>query len=311
MITELTEEQKAQIPVYRDMSMGIGLATGPCDREMATKAIKDLYEFSEKTAPEHVVFVESVVAAQAAIQLLKEDFDKYLPLLLNRKGAVVEEFPGVKVSSFEETHGYGYGSAECYWVYYYQYWKDQVGIEFDQKALKGLDIMDRLARSSYWHFLFEGVAIMVDRFEEVHMENGVVHNENGPAVRFSDNQGTVWAIGGHLVTEKIVMAPETLTLEEIDAEEDAETRRIMIERYGPSKYLMESEAKVLDMDALNLEGSSPRSLMEDKHGNRWLIGTDGSTGRVYHMAVPEEANTCQEAHNMICGFDESRQIAEC
>jgi hypothetical protein len=33
-------------------------------------------------------------------------------------------------------------------------------------------------------------------------------------------------------------------------------------------------------------GSMPRALMVDKQGQRWLVGTDGSTKRVYYMRAP-------------------------
>jgi len=56
-------------------------------------------------------------------------------------------------------------------------------------------------------------------------------------------------------------------------------------------------------------GSMPRALMEDKQGQRWLVGTDGSTKRVYYMRAPREANTCAEAHSALAGFDENQIIA--
>jgi len=100
-----------------------------------------------------------------------------------------------------------------------------------------------------------------------------------------------------------------LTIDKIQKQENVEVQRIMIERYGVSKYLVDIDAKLLDMDSLTLEGSAPRCLMEDKFGNRYLVGTDGSTKRVYHMRV-ENVETCVDAHNQLCGFNEKCLIAE-
>ena len=84
-----------------------------------------------------------------------------------------------------------------------------------------------------------------------------------------------------------------------------------IERMGPAKYMQEAGSKLIDMATLTLVGSAPRALMEDAVGNLWLVGTDGSTKRVYTMSVPREAKTCAEAHRLISGLDnESRLIAE-
>lgn len=136
-----------------------------------------------------------------------------------------------------------------------------------------------------------------------------LHREDGPALE-SDIE-PLYFIEGVLVTEQIVMHPETITSDDVEAEENAEAQRIMIERMGADRYMRESGATVIDMDSLALVGSAPRALMQDKKGNRWLVGTDGSTARVYLMAVPRNSKTCAEAHCAISGLDsEARLIAE-
>jgi hypothetical protein len=137
-----------------------------------------------------------------------------------------------------------------------------------------------------------------------------LHCENGPALESDIENLYFWH--GVLVPAFVVTRPEWITLGHITNETNLEVQRIMIERYGAGRYLKDTGAKLIDMDSLTLEGSAPRALMEDKGGNKWLCGTDGSTARCYTMAVPREAATCAEAHRMICGLDdESRLIAEC
>jgi hypothetical protein len=50
--------------------------------------------------------------------------------------------------------------------------------------------------------------------------------------------------------------------------------------------------------------------METERGDKWLVGTDGSTDRCYYMSVPREAKTCKEAHEMIAGVSEENILAE-
>jgi hypothetical protein len=58
-------------------------------------------------------------------------------------------------------------------------------------------------------------------------------------------------------------------------------------------------------------GASTRVLLEDPDGEKWLVGTDASTKRVYTMSVPREVRTCSEAHCAISGLDsEGRIIAQ-
>lgn len=135
-----------------------------------------------------------------------------------------------------------------------------------------------------------------------------LHREDGPAVAW-DGWG-LYAIHGVVVPERVVMAPETLTVAEIDAETNAETnaevRRVMRERFGEGRYLRESGADLVaaDVEAAR-KGAAPRALLRDKHGALTLVGTDGSTGRVYYMRARAGAKSCREAHEGLCGFDES------
>ena len=137
----------------------------------------------------------------------------------------------------------------------------------------------------------------------------VPHHESEAAIQFGDDY-KVWAIQGVRVTAQIVAFPETITVEQIRKEKNAEIQRIMISRMGAGKYLRETKCVLVDMDSMTLQGSAPRALMRDDLGNMWLVGTDGSTARVYTMAVPPEVRTCKEAHESISGFDERRLIAE-
>ena len=136
-----------------------------------------------------------------------------------------------------------------------------------------------------------------------------LHAEDGPAIRWRDGWA-LWYWHGVQVTQQVIESPETIAVAQIDGEKNAEIRRIMIERLGPGEYLKRSGARVLDMDALTIPGSAPRVLMVDSRGGKWLVGTDGSTRRVYTMPVPREVETCRQAHQAIAGFDESFIISE-
>ena len=73
-----------------------------------------------------------------------------------------------------------------------------------------------------------------------------LHNDNGPAL--TCDVENLYFVHGVMVPEKVVMAPKTLTIAEIEAEANSEVRRIMIERYGQDHYLMESNAKEIHRD---------------------------------------------------------------
>ena len=111
------------------------------------------------------------------------------------------------------------------------------------------------------------------------------------------------------------MDPASITIEEINKEDNVEVRRIMIERYGVGKYLHEAGAKLIDFDHVEIiRGSGalmPRCLLHDNNGNAFLEGTDGSTDRTYFMPVDPAATTCREAHESINGgLSESRCVVQ-
>src|SRR5574337_427159 len=74
-----------------------------------------------------------------------------------------------------------------------------------------------------------------------------LHCVDGPAVEFSDGWG-VYSIHGVQIPfgkRHIVEAPDTITVAEIEAEPNAEVRRVMIDRYGPARFVVDSGARVV------------------------------------------------------------------
>lgn len=74
-----------------------------------------------------------------------------------------------------------------------------------------------------------------------------LHNDAGPAVHWADGWG-VYAVHGVRIPFKqrhIVDAPQTITAAEIEAERNAEIRRVMIDRYGPARYVADSGSIVV------------------------------------------------------------------
>lgn len=136
-----------------------------------------------------------------------------------------------------------------------------------------------------------------------------LHCESGPACTNDIENLYFWH--GSIVPAYAITNPEWITVEEIQREENAETRRALIERMTPEKYLWDSKAQLMDVDHEKCrKGAAPRALLKDNQGDQWLVGTDGGTRRVYYMPVPAEVKTCREAHIAICGFDETKILCK-
>jgi hypothetical protein len=98
------------------------------------------------------------------------------------------------------------------------------------------------------------------------------------------------------------MEPHKITIETIHKEENAEIRRVMIERFGDSRYLTESNAKAVDFD-FDTKGNRRELLRLDWHANmpvmqmlRVVNSTpepDGSS-KTYFLGVPSSIRSVKE-----------------
>src|SRR5262249_39508336 len=73
------------------------------------------------------------------------------------------------------------------------------------------------------------------------------HCTTGPFCRWRDGS-SLYAIHGVRVPAWVVEHPELITVKKIQDEQNAEVRRIMMERYGLSRYLIDSDAKIIHAD---------------------------------------------------------------
>ena len=115
------------------------------------------------------------------------------------------------------------------------------------------------------------------------------HNDTGPFCRWRDGTA-LYAIHGTYVAGWIVEQPERITVESIEAEQNAEVRRVMIERYGVGKYVRDARFEVLDAD-LDRLGQPRRLLRRDDllvvELTNSTVDADG-TRRVYHVPCHPE-----------------------
>jgi hypothetical protein len=116
------------------------------------------------------------------------------------------------------------------------------------------------------------------------------------------------------IDERIAFHPETITGEEVLQEQNAERRRVLLERMGYEAFLQQVRAQELarDRDA----GGERRLLRVPLAGDEPLVCLAvfcPSTGRQYLLRVPPNMRTCHQAAAWIAGFDnpkDYRLVAE-
>jgi hypothetical protein len=133
------------------------------------------------------------------------------------------------------------------------------------------------------------------------------HCEDGPSHRWRDGW-SIYHLRGVVVTRQIVEQPQTLTIEQIRAEQNAEVRRLMIERRGWPWYLKTISARVLNQRRNDAE-STEEALMDCAADGRVLVCSCPSTARVYALEVPNNVDTCRAAQAYLSGGLSERIIS--
>jgi len=158
-----------------------------------------------------------------------------------------------------------------FWVGYGWGWWTSPSMLSYLRDVCGLDLGDRqpitnavitLGESSCWVWPHRDFVMLCERPKIVARDDrGRLHREDGPAAEWGDGWG-VYAWHGVRVPADIILHPENITAERIAAEQNAEVRRVLLERFAllhADDFAEALGAKVLDADLDQYE--RPRRLL--------------------------------------------------
>jgi hypothetical protein len=198
-----------------------------------------------------------------------------------------------------------WGAGEAYWVAYYRFAAEVLGVTYAPDAAEGLALLDALVQSCGWWYPRDGLIVACERPAVVQMEEHPdrpgtyrLHASDGPAVQFRDGW-SVYAWHGVVVPPVVIEAPSQITREQFTRERDVEVRRAMWERLGPDRVIALLDVEPVHTDAWNgqtytlYRTREPDELAGDYL--QFVRVTCPSTGRVYHLSVPPTVTTAREA----------------
>jgi len=120
-----------------------------------------------------------------------------------------------------------------------------------------------------------------------------LHCENGLAVEYEDGSG-LYFWNGIQVPDHVILRPDLLRVDMILNERNAEVRRVMIERYGQDRFVLDAHPTILDkwkdneLLSIDLPDGPDRRLVA-------LKLRCPSTAAVYILRVPPDQRTVQGA----------------
>lgn len=280
MIENLTAEQEALLDVYAEKYIRLAMESRPTDKPRAEAGIKALYAQEGLTEPE-IRWFPSLSAMEAEGERL-----------------------GVgKATGWDGLFDAGYFG----WT---DYCREVLGLVEETKDAQA-------AREIFLScgpiIELEGLVLASPRPEYIRTdEQGELHCETGPSIRYAEDGTSLWHWHGFEVPRWVIEDPQRITPALINGETNAEMRRILTERFGLWRYLSEVNADVLDedWDGGTKEAPGPnghRALL--RHGDTTaLLCGDPSTGRVYALDVPPGTKTCVEANGFLAaGADRAKQ----
>jgi hypothetical protein len=190
----------------------------------------------------------------------------------------------------------GFGQHDANWLAFYDVFRRIKRVNGPERLLP----LMRLAAVAGWWWPFTGACIVTERPKALHRdEAGRLHFDNGPALEYPDGFA-IWAWHGMRVEPWLIQKKHRITPDTIEAEANAELRRVMLEIHGLELYMAKRGARLLSEDSAL---GRPRSLFEIDVGGdqiRVLRVENGSLEpdgrrRQFHLGVPRECATPHEA----------------
>ncbi len=221
MITELTKEQEDKMPEYADKWIGIGLSTDDCDRAKAEHWCNEAYKAAGLEPPKQFIWTNNPIECDELVDSLD---DKRNYVVRDRIGYQVwcqlKKRVGYQVL-YELRERIGYQVFEKAWdqVWYqlqnhlgyqvkYQTFGSNDGVflschdyilnELNIKECEIVTPLIELAKECGWWASFESVVILQEKPKEIHMKNGKLHCETGPAISYRGDRLRIWALNGEL-----------------------------------------------------------------------------------------------------------------
>lgn len=313
-VDKLTPEQEAILPIVRDEWYAHGLNTEPANRPEAERGINLVYKDADEIKPVMYLWAQSPLAGAYAVTALvdnkwgldevaaaidsgdfhgeiaiKESGDDKIEVTLTMDETWVGKKRKYvcKVKKQDAYNHIGRRIGGQYWAGYYAYFD-----AMDRLELEKLDKIEGqliAAKSCNWWWALDKATVMVERPERaVSMDDeGRLHHDDDACIKYRDGWG-VYAHHGVRIPpgkEFIFTHPEKVTADVILKEDNAELRRVMLEKVGYERIL-EKMTLVDDDPAI---GKLWRLAMRDDEDLALVDVIDPSTGRRYLLRCDPNA----------------------
>ena len=316
IIRKMTPEQEARMPEWRDIWIWHGLNTRRADFRTAIKAWETIYTESGLVFPKAVVRVQSPIVGAFAAPIAATAVE----FIRNSRGeknvrsavdsAVYSAVRSAVYSAVDSAVGVKFwhywlgGSLWPGYTSWYTFMRDVLGVQIPVIG----QAYETQARSAGYVWPNRDFLIICDRPASILLDSeGRLHGVDGKSIHWRDGWG-LYHWHGVEVPAHVIEQPSKITVREIEDCTNAEVRRVMIERYGQDRYLVESGAKEIHRDDWGVlyrkEIPNDEPLVMVKVVNS-TPEPDG-TFKDYFLRVPPEMKRAKQA--VAWTFDKSEEL---
>jgi hypothetical protein len=179
------------------------------------------------------------------------------------------------------------------------------GEPYRQEVKEELEELSILRLGAFMYVFGERIVFACKNPLAVRLDhNQQLHSYTSPSVEFLDGF-SLYSWQGVAVEKKLLDCPELLTVRWIENERNTERRRVLVERYGAAKFLMDSGAQLIAEDEYGslfckqMPGDEPLVMVRVKNSTPEPDGTF----KDYFLRVPPQVRTPREAVAWTFGLD--------
>jgi hypothetical protein len=260
-LDKLPPEVEAQLPAIKEKWLGYGLSTAPAARSDAEDGIREAYELAGLKAP---ALIEWLGSPKALVDVAKAEGINS-PLIC-------------------------YGQHEAGWLAFFDV-ISRCGYDIDK--LKGII---KVTQSAGWWWPLKDVCFVTERPNILNLDDRHrLHSTDEAGIKYPDGFA-IHAVHGVSVPADIIENPESITVDRIRSEQNAEVRRVMIDKMTPEVYIQKSGAKQIDASDF---GTLYRAEVPNDEALVMVRVTDGTpkNGKYeeYWLRVPPSITRAKDA----------------
>ena len=302
MIAALTPAQEARFQEYIDRWTAIGLSTAQANRPAAEAGVRLAYQAAGLVAPSKFIWFDSPLSMGLTHYAISQSWNR----LGQHTGASVWASVGdsvrdsVRTSVRTSVRAIVYGQHEVSWLVFYAYMDEVLGLRAQCAPLDGLR---QVCEHAGWWMPFADACFLSERHTTLRRDaRGRLHCEDGLACGYPDGWG-IYAWHGVRVPEAVILLPaEAVTKAHILQEQNAEVRRVLVDKVGIERVCQLCEAQTVDT-----QGDYALLLLDlgDRRRRPYLKMRNPSIG-VWHVeGVHPSVTTVQQALNWRASGDKN------